>query len=454
MDPLTASVALAITQLCISAIMAGIHFSAPPERCTRYWAMSGMLTGIGTMIIMLNAVQPAKLLVAAGNIGLYAGCVLTWMGLKAFVGQAGTRWGYWLIALFTLLFLLLLANDSGFTARAYLSSASLILILSLCLRTLVPLLTTRSGRKRSVASAIAITGLSLIISMHLLRIVTSLQAPDLFRPATISSFGTIVIYLIPMAGTLLFFSALLLLYFERIKHQFVQSLNEKQDALESQIRFVDMFSHEYRTPLAVIRTNLDILQTKDQSSGERFASNLSKMRRAVLRLVEIAEAALTIGPAANGETELRRETIVMPEFLLTVIDEANILWSDQEPDLRLLHADMAVFNGDRKLLQTAFLNLFDNAIKYGKKGGTIEVALTEINNTLSITISDNGCGIAPLEIELVFKKYFRGSRSNTIAGTGLGLYLVQRIIAQHSGSIELCNRPSGGTLATITLPLI
>ncbi|MBB3213076.1 signal transduction histidine kinase [Herbaspirillum sp. Sphag1AN] len=452
MDPLTASVALSVTQLCISAIMAGTYFAAPVERCTRFWAMSGLLTGMGMTIALLNASRPAKTLLALGNIGLFAGCVVVWMGLKIFFGKPATRWGYLLIALFSFLFVVMLANDADFTARSYLVSASLILVFVLCLQTLLTSVAEASPAKRSFGRGMAISGLLLLTGAHIVRIATSMQAPELFRPETISHFGAVVVYLVPLAGTLLFFSALLLLYFERIKDNLLLSLAAKQEALETQIRFVDMFSHEYRTPLAVIRTNLDILESKDQSSGERLAPNLTKMRRAVLRLVEVAETALSVGPTPGNEVELRRENIVAPDFVRAIIEEASLLWSERDPQLRLVHADAVVFSGDRRLLKTALLNLLDNAIKYGPRQGSVMVELSVADGLLILTVNDEGPGIPEQELTLVFGKYFRGSRTGFIGGSGVGLYLVQRIVSQHGGSICLSNRPTGGTTATITLP--
>ncbi|WP_050460864.1 sensor histidine kinase [Herbaspirillum autotrophicum] len=452
MDPLTASIALSITQLCISAIMAGIYFAAPVERCTRFWAMSGILTGSGITIVLVNAGRPAGLLLAVGNIGLFAGCVVVWMGLKIFFGQAATRWGYLLIALFSFLFLLLLANNAGFTTRSHLISASLVLVFVLCLQTLLASGPAVVGSKRSFARGMGTAGLLLLIGAHMLRIAVSLYEPALFRPATISHFGAVVLYLVPLAGTLLFFSALLLLYFERIKNDLLLSLAAKQDALETQIRFVDMFSHEYRTPLAVIRTNLDILQSKDQANGDRLSANLAKMRRAVLRLVEVAETALTQEQTEQGLPDIQREAIFLPDFLHAVIDEAAVFWSDRVPQLRLEQADALVISGDRKLLKTALLNLLDNAIKYGPRQGAVTVALTATDGALTLTVNDDGPGIPEQELGQVFGKYFRGSRTGLIRGSGMGLYLVQRIVARHAGNVSLRNRATGGTSATITLP--
>ena len=453
MDHQTASIAFSITQLCISVIMLGIYFAAPSERYARLWAMSGVLSAVGMSIIMAHAARAPGLMLMVGNIALFAGCVLVWSGLRAFAGQKTSRWGSFLIALFAASYFLLIENNAAITSRACLSSASLILVFVLCVRTLLARHPETAPSRHGYAGEMAIAGLLLLIAAHLLRIVVLLYRPVAVSPAWMSQANTVVAYLIPLAGTLLFFPALLLLYFERIKHQLLLSLESKLEALEEQKRFVEMFSHEYRTPLAVIRTNLDILQSKQQPGAQQAASNLGKMQRAVLRLVEVADTALRRDHSGEGKADILREPILMPDFLQDVIEEAAELWSERAPRLELICTTSMVFHGDRKLLKTAILNVLDNAIKYAAPQGMIRVQLRRNGGSLLLTVDDNGPGIPEHELDLVYGKYFRGSRTAFVAGSGIGLYLVRRIIVEHAGNIFLSNRPEGGASATITLPL-
>ncbi|MDN2700374.1 HAMP domain-containing sensor histidine kinase [Janthinobacterium sp. SUN100] len=453
MDHQTASIALSITQLCISATMIGVYFAAPTERYTRLWAMSGLLTAVGMTVIIFNAFRPPGLMLMVGNTLLFSGCIVVWVGLRAFLGKQRSRWAYFLVAVFACSYFVLIESKAEFSSRAIISSASLILVFVLCLQTLLARNPEASSGKLGYAREMAMVGLLMLITAHILRIVILLYKPADLSAALMSQINIVAVYLVPLAGTLLFFPALLLLYFERIKHQLLLSLESKQEALENQTRFVEMFSHEYRTPLAVIRTNLDILQNKERSSGRHFSSNLEKMQRAVLRLVEVAETALRRDQNSDGNTDILHEPILMPDFLRSVIEEASHFWSERAPRLEFTSSQPVVFHGDRKLLKTAFLNVLDNSIKYGPKHGLVSVQLRKNNGTLLLTVEDNGSGIPEHELDLVYGKYFRGSRTGFIAGSGIGLYLVRRIIGLHAGSILLVNRPEGGTSATITLPL-
>jgi signal transduction histidine kinase len=195
------------------------------------------------------------------------------------------------------------------------------------------------------------------------------------------------------------------------------------------------------------------LQTKDQSNGDRFASNLGKMRRAVLRLVEVAETVLVAEQRDDSGTVVRRERISGPDFLRNILDEASVFWSERAPQLQLVCVEPIEFIGDRILLKTAVLNLLDNAIKYGHEKCVISATLTANDKVVTIVVADNGPGIPAHELDQVFGKYFRGSHAGLVRGNGVGLYLVQRIIEQHFGSVSLSNRVTGGVAATISLPL-
>jgi signal transduction histidine kinase len=453
MDPITASIALSITQLCISATMIGVYYAAPSERYTRLWACSGVLTALGMTIIFLNQARAPGLMLILGNVMLIAGCAVVWVGLRAFYEQPISRWSYLPIALFTAAYTLLIAIGAEFAARAILSSASLIVIFILCVHAVWSGPNTPALRNRGYARGMALTGLIILMSGHAARIVMLCYRPELSAAGHQSQVNAAVVYLVPLAGTVLFFPAVLLLYFERIRHQLLWSLEAKQEALDIQTRFVEMFSHEYRTPLAVIRTNLAILQSKDEAGGRRLAANLDKMQRAVLRLVEVAETALKSDQMADGQAGIHAQLVDLADFLPAVAAEAADYWGDRTARLACEAGTRATVRADVKLLKTALLNVIDNAIKYGPEQGTVDIALAVKDGTVAITVADRGPGIPEHELGLVHRKYFRGSRTASVAGSGVGLYLVWRIIGQHAGSVTLGNRSGGGAVATMILPL-
>ncbi|MYM37778.1 sensor histidine kinase [Duganella qianjiadongensis] len=450
MDAATSSIALSITQFCISIIMIGVYFAAPGERYTRLWAQFGVLTSVGMSLVLVGSTRPPGIFLIAGNVSLFAGCILVWVGLRAFLGRSTVHGNYLLGAAFTAGYVALIGLDASFNTRSIFCSASLIVIFLLCLQTLLQ--GPQNGR-HAYARRTAISGLCLLLLGHIGRVVILSSLPPAVNPDGLQAVHALTAYLIPLAGTVLFFPGLLLMYFERIKDQLLLSLGAKQEALETQTRFVEMFSHEYRTPLAIIRTNLDIMQQKLQGDRQIMEPNLEKMQRAVGRLVEVAETAVLSDPRENSKIGPIMELLDLAEFLQATAGEASQFWSERLPRIELDIPATCQIRGDRQLLKTAFLNLLDNAIKYGPAGALVAIQMVLQGDSVRITISDRGPGIPEHELELVYGKYYRGSRTRMVAGSGMGLYLVLRIISQHAGGIGLSNRSEGGTCITVTLPV-
>lgn len=240
-----------------------------------------------------------------------------------------------------------------------------------------------------------------------------------------------------------------------LHRQLEGALKSEREALDNQIRFVEMLSHEYRTPLAIIRANLDILEMKDSSLGGQSSGNFSKMKRAIARLVEVMDSSL-------GRERLEENRAVQPMneelelgFLLDqLVGESRELWSE-----RVFErfgggcAGCSVF-GDRLLLKTALLNLIDNAVKYSAADTPVRIFLTSRQGDAVVAVVNRGSVIAPDERERVFDKFYRGTGSANTRGAGLGLYLVRKIIEQMGGRVILASDGlQGVTSATVMLPL-
>lgn len=229
------------------------------------------------------------------------------------------------------------------------------------------------------------------------------------------------------------------------------ALQTEQELLQRRTRFLEMITHEYRTPLAIIRTNLDILEARGGEAATSLRPYLEKMRRGVARLVEVMEVAL----ARVRQDELP-EAPFSPQSLATLLREVLVEARGLRPERRI-EAAIATgpweVCGDQELLKTALLNLLDNACKYSPVDSLIEVSLAGAGETAVLRIRDQGMGLPEEELEKVFEKYYRGAKSAGSSGAGIGLYLVRRIIEQHRGRVSLAGRPGGGIIAEVVLPL-
>jgi CHASE2 domain-containing sensor protein/anti-sigma regulatory factor (Ser/Thr protein kinase) len=260
-----------------------------------------------------------------------------------------------------------------------------------------------------------------------------------------------------------------------------KALKSQREALDNQVRLVEMLSHEYRTPLAIIRANLDILEMKDDSAGGMLSTNFGKMKRAMSRLVEVMDISLRRERLEDSNAKMDSNEIPLVPFMRTILDEARELWAERrlefdlednrecfvrtildkkrdlwverhlEPDLEE-NGKLVVF-GDSSLLKTALLNLIDNAVKYSTEHEPVLISLSVAEGEAIVRVQNHGTVIPAGDLGRVFDKFYRGSRSGNTRGAGLGLYLVRKIIEQQHGSITLVSNESEGTVAIVRMPL-
>ena len=199
-------------QLCVAAIMAGTFYTIPEEKCTRYWAQSGALVGLGVLLVVVNASTRNYPLLVIGNNMLIAGLICQWWGLQAFHNRAPSRWGWGILAAYFLAYGLQLVMKADVAERSALSAGTSALIYILNFHELW----LRRSLRLSFASALATVALVLLIGGFTFRAVANVLHDPAYLAATTSATGVAVVYFVPLVGTLLFSVALLLLYFERL----------------------------------------------------------------------------------------------------------------------------------------------------------------------------------------------------------------------------------------------
>lgn len=226
-----------------------------------------------------------------------------------------------------------------------------------------------------------------------------------------------------------------------------------KEALERQIRFVDMVSHEYRTPLAIIKANLDILRERDTDAAAR-AESINYMQRAITRLVEVVEASFGVSRLAESAKGTEGyERIEVADFLAEVYDEVTALWRGVILNLPPETSTLNFVLADRAQLKTALFNLIDNAVKYGGKENPIDIGLENDGREICLSVADRGPVLTGTELEALRLKFRRGSNVANQDGVGIGLYLVDRIVTQHRGRLLLQPNSPTGMVSAIILPV-
>jgi len=225
-----------------------------------------------------------------------------------------------------------------------------------------------------------------------------------------------------------------------------------KEALESQIQFVDMVSHEYRTPLAIIKTNLDILRDSG-ADPLRQTQSIGIMQRAVTRLVEVVETSFGVSRLTEPEiSSQQEERIEIADFLAEVCDEAMALWPGVTLNLPPDNVSLTFILASRPHLKTALFNLIDNAIKYGGREHPIDIILESDHQEVRLVVADRGPLMTADELDKLRSKFRRGHNVADQKGTGIGLYLVDRIVAKYGGRLQFFSNVPHGTRAIITLP--
>ncbi|MFB2566905.1 ATP-binding protein [Rhizobium sp. IMFF44] len=230
-------------------------------------------------------------------------------------------------------------------------------------------------------------------------------------------------------------------------------LQQERNINELQRQFVALASHEFRTPLAIIDGAAQrLLRAKGDISSQFVRDKAEQIRSSVARIVDLMESILAAGRMDNGTIEIRYNRCALRALLESCCQrEATIRKSHRFiVDLGDLpdHID-----ADKFALEQVFSNLLSNATKYAPSHPDIRIAGRQEGDQAVIVVQDHGVGIDAEDVPKIFQRYFRARTSSGIPGTGLGLYLVKKIVDLHGGSIEIDSRKGQGTSLIVKLPI-
>src|SRR6266566_4864627 len=240
----------------------------------------------------------------------------------------------------------------------------------------------------------------------------------------------------------------------------VTTLNAMISRLETSFaglrRFTADASHELKTPLTVLRADVERAMTDTSSQTERMIA-LEEALQEVRRMSDLVESLLTLARADEGRFDLHREPVELQPLVQEVYETALILGEAQGVTVNLPFTADAVVMGDRTRLRQLFLNLVTNAIKYTPAGGKVELGLGRHPDNTTFAVRDTGIGISAADFPHVFERFWRAdrvrSRMSERGGFGLGLAISQWIAQAHGGTLTASSRLGRGSLFTVTLPV-
>lgn len=222
-------------------------------------------------------------------------------------------------------------------------------------------------------------------------------------------------------------------------------------AFEQQNHFVADAAHELRTPLATLRTNLEVIQRDPDATLSDYKEISGVLERALSRLEKLVEGLLLL---AKGEREIQTEPVEIEVLLSEIVQEAKMLARVYQVEIHLDISESVTVLADTPLLGRAISNLLENGIRYNRSGGSVTVTVQRALNGVEIGVQDTGIGI-PLDAHPhIFERFYRvdRSRARDQGGYGLGLSIAAHIVHLHGGHIQLQSTPGVGSIFTIWLP--
>jgi len=237
----------------------------------------------------------------------------------------------------------------------------------------------------------------------------------------------------------------------------VESINEMSLKIAQtekiQTEFISSISHELRTPLTAI-TGWGETLTYNEQLDDESKRGVAIMLKEARRLTKMVEELLEFTMIEDGRFTLNISTIDISAELEDAIFTFRELLHQDELEFDYHHDiyETIMISGDANRLKQVFLNIFDNALKYGREGKRIDVYIGVVDEDILITIRDFGPGVAEDELAHLKMKFYKGSNSKE-RGSGIGLAVCEEIIKYHGGRLELANTTEGGFLVTITLPI-
>lgn len=233
-----------------------------------------------------------------------------------------------------------------------------------------------------------------------------------------------------------------------------QALQREKELGELKSRFVSMASHEFRTPLTVIRTTADtLLAYRHKLPPEQIDKRLGKIQEQVVYLRDIIEDVLQLTRLQAGRAEFNPIHLDLDALCRVVLDE---LRSQLEGAYRVQYrceGDLHATYLDKKMMRQIINNLLSNAIKYSPGDKPVQATLAIRDDVVSFEVSDEGIGIPAADLTHLFEPFHRAANVGNISGTGLGLAITKESVELQGGTLTVSSQEGVGTTFTVQIPL-
>lgn len=224
---------------------------------------------------------------------------------------------------------------------------------------------------------------------------------------------------------------------------------------EKQQQFVADASHEMRTPLAVIKTNAELLFSKPERTIEQESRPIAAILNEATRMGKLVTTLLTLARADSNQLEMQLKSLNLAEILKQTLDNLEPICEMKEITLDSYLEDELTILGDQERLTQLFVILLDNAVKYTSEGGQIKVTGLAKDRFVQVVVEDTGIGMKAEDLPFIFDRFYRGDkvRSRAEGGSGLGLSIAKWIVEKHGGKIKVESTLGVGSKFIVLFPI-
>lgn len=240
-------------------------------------------------------------------------------------------------------------------------------------------------------------------------------------------------------------------YLDRMILDFDKMVEELGSIETLKTDFFSDVSHEFKSPLAVISSNAELLQ-KGGDLSEQQAEQVENIRYATGRLANLIQNMLKLNKLEKQTIRPMPENFDVCAQLCECAVQFEDIWEKKELDFEADLEDSAQVCADPGLLEVVWTNLLSNAVKFTPEGGSILLRQWSEPDRVLVAVTDTGCGMPPETVRHIFEKFYQGDSSHATHGNGLGLALVKRILELSEGSITVESTPGKGSTFTVSLP--
>lgn len=232
-----------------------------------------------------------------------------------------------------------------------------------------------------------------------------------------------------------------------------QSLQKEKDSSEFKSQFLSIVSHEFKTPLTIIKSSLNIMDIYVKSIVEprdiqhKVSNKIEKIEKEIDMLNRLVNEILQIEQIDAGKFSLKKKRFHLNSFVENVIDKFKL---GKNVNFKSSVGEIYEVYWDPILIECVLENLIENAVKYGG-GKPFNLSLDIENNTVHIKVQDFGIGIHENDIDHIFKPFYRSALVGNIKGTGFGLVAVEKFVFQHGGKIKVESKKGKGATFTVII---